>query len=730
MRPSLALRLVALCGGLFAAATQADVTLPKVFGTGMVMQRDMKLPVWGWAAPGEAVTVALAGQTAQTTATAKGEWRVDLAPLAAGGPHTLTVKGQNVAEIPDVLVGEVWLCSGQSNMEFGTASTENAPAEIAAADLPQIRLFRVGRSNQAFPQNDVNATWQVCSPATVPGFSAVGYLFGRRLQQELSVPVGLIESAWGGTRIEPWTPPEGFAAVPRLAALSEKVALWSPWTDVYKTRLNSYLAEIDAWQAAAKTALADQTGVPPRPQYPAELAGPVSHQDPTALYNGMIHGLVPYAIRGALWYQGESNRADGLLYFAKMEALIKGWRAVWGEGDFPFYFVQIAPFTYGGSAYLLPRIWEAQTRAADEIPNTGMAVINDIGNLKDIHPRNKQDVADRLARLALAKTYGKADVVCSGPRFAKLSFNGGKATVEFSEVQDGLRTRDGQAPSWFELVDATKGIVKAEAKIVAPNRIEVTAADATQPVGVRFAWHQLAEPNLVNGAGLPAGAFRAGEMPVRNELEQRIPAAKGYSTVYVLDIPDDCGYDTKAPEYAVDNSKELPGPFDRVAYCLELKPKDQPLQYVFVSMDAFTTNPAQLGVPTLAGKTMWQQDVQHLTVESNVDGVPVGDDMGVGNLEFWPSNYGPKNERGVPGASNDVFDFGDSKGKVEKGYGSMQIHFPVRKATLFAFNRWGVGGTCEAGIGNSPDGNPDWTFKSNIASYELKRLTVLVRIDE
>lgn len=730
MRPSIPLRLVALCGAVFAVAAQADVSLPKIFGQGMVMQRDAKLPVWGWAAPGEAVSVALAGQTVETTASAKGEWRVDLAPVTAGGPHTLTVKGQNTIELGDVLVGEVWLCSGQSNMEWSTGGTENAAAEIAAADLPQIRLFRVAKSNQAYPQPDVNATWQVCSPATVPGFSAVGYLFGRRLQKELDVPVGLIESAWGGTRIEPWTPPEGFAAVPRLAALSEKVELWSPWTAAYKARLNGYLAEIDAWQAAAKTALSDETGVPPRPAYPAELVGPASHQDPTALYNGMIHGLVPYAMRGAIWYQGESNRTDGLLYFAKMEALIKGWRTVWGEGDFPFYHVQLAPFTYGGSPYLLPLIWEAQTRAADEIPNTGMAVINDIGNLKDIHPRNKQDVADRLARIALAKTYGKTGVVWSGARFAALSFDGTKAIVQFREVQDGLRTRDGQAPTWFELVDAEKGILKAEAKIVGTDRVELTAADAVRPVGVRFAWHQLAEPNLINSAGLPTGCFRAGEMPVRNELEQRIPAAKGYTTVYTLDIPNNCGYDTAAPQYAVDNSKELPGPFDRVAYCLELQPKGKPLQYVFVSMDAFTTNPAQLGVPTLAGKTMWQQDVQHLTIASDVPGVPVGDDVGVGNLEFWPSNYGPKNERGVPGASNDAFDFGDTKGKVDKGYGSMQIHYPARKATLIAFNRWGVPGTCEAGLGNSPTGNPDWTFTSNIESYEVKRLTVLVRIDE
>ncbi len=730
MRLSLPLRLVVLGCVFCAFGLRAEVSLPKIFGPGMVLQRDVRLPVWGWAAPGEEIAVELAGQVERTTASVKGEWRVDLAPLAAGGPHTLAVKGRNTLEFGDVLVGEVWLCSGQSNMEWPVSRTDNAEAEIAAAELPQVRLFQVAKVSQGYAQRDVKAEWRVCSPATVPGFSAVGYLFGRRLHRELGVPVGLINSSWGGTRIEPWTPPAGFAGVPRLVAISERVHLTCPWSILYKERLAAYLAEVDAWQAAARQALADETGTPPRPVYPAELVAQTDRQQPTTLYNGMIHGLVPYALRGAIWYQGESNRADGLFYYHKMQALVQGWRTVWGQGDFPFFFVQLAPYTYGGNAYLLPHVWEAQARAADEIPNTGMAVINDVGNLKDIHPGNKQDVADRLARLALAKTYGKAGVVWSGPRFAEFSVADSVVTVRFTEVQEGLRTRDGQAPTWFEVVDAEKGILKAEAKIVGPDRIELTAAEATRPVGLRFAWHQLAEPNLANGAGLPASAFRAGQMPVRNELELRIPAARGYTTVYTLDIPDRCGYDDKPVEYAVDHSKELPGPFDRIAYCLELKPKGQPLQYVFVAMDPFTSNPAQIGVPTVAANAMWQQEVKRLTVESNVPGVPVGEDMGNGNIEFWPSNYGPKNEAGVRGASSETFDFGDSKGRIEKGYGSMQVHLPSRKTTLFAFNRWGGGGTCEAGIGNSPDGNPDWTFKNNIESYEFRRLTVLVRIDE
>jgi sialate O-acetylesterase len=730
MRRSHLFCLLTVAGAFLSCVLQADVSVPHVFGSGMVLQRDAKLPVWGWASPGEEVTVSLAGKTARTTATDKGEWRVNLPPMPAGGPHTLAITGSNALSLDNVLVGEVWLCSGQSNMEFPLSRTLDAQAEIASADLPDMRLFRVSRANKGYPQKDVPAQWQVCTPETVPGFTAVGFLFGRRIHQELNVPVGLIESSWGGTRIEPWTPPEGFAAVPRLRHIAEQVALASPWTPEYKALLGQYRTELTTWHAAASKALADQTEVPPRPAFPASLRPLQDRQQPAALYNGMIHGIVPYAIRGALWYQGESNRGDGLLYLPKMEALVKGWRTIWRQGDFPFYFVQLAPFNYGGSPRLLPRIWEAQTRASTEIPNAGMAVINDVGNLRDIHPRNKQVVADRLARLALAKTYDKTGVQYASPSFAKLDLDGPKAVVHFANTYDGLRSRDGKPLTWFELVDAENGVLKADARIVGKDAVEVTAPGATRAIGVRFAWNQSAEPNLVNRADLPAGAFRAGDMPVRNTLAKTIPAAKGYTTLYVLDIPVDCGYDDNRVQYAVDSTKDLPGPFDRVAYCLELKPKDKPLQYVFVAMDAFTKTPDQLGVPTVSVGKVWQQDVGHLVVASNVPGVPVGEELGTGSIEFWPSNYGPKNERPVPGASSDTFDFGDSRGRVQKGYGSMQIHLPSGKTTLLAFNRWGPKGTCEAGIGNSPEGNPDWTFTSNAASYELRRLTVLVRIDE
>ena len=717
---------------LFTTSAPALVSLPKVFGKGMVLQRDAKLPVWGWAAPSEAVSVELAGQTVDTKATAAGEWRVDLPPIAAGGPHTMTVKGQNTIKLADVLVGEVWLCSGQSNMEWPMTRIDNSAAEIAAASFPKVRLFRVSRTNKGAPQRDVPPTdkWQTCTPETVPNFSAVGFLFGRRLHRDLDVPVGLIESAWGGTRIEPWTPPEGFAAIPRLKAISEQVDLASAWNPQYKERLSAYLNELNAWRTVATTALQDETIVPPRPVFPRELTPLAKPQEPTALYNGMVHPLVPFAIRGAIWYQGESNRGDGLLYLHKMKALVQGWRTVWKQGDFPFYFVQLAPYNYGNSPRLIANIWEAQTRASTEIANAGMAVINDIGNLGNIHPTNKQDVSDRLARLALARTYGKTGIVCDSPSFAKLTTDKATATIQFSNAHGGLKSRDGKPLSWFELVDAEKGILKADAKIVGPDSVVLSAPQATRAIGVRFAWNQSAEPNLMNGPGLPAGAFRAGEMPVRNDLEERIPAAKGYTTVYTLDIPADCGYSDKPVPYTINNSKDLPGTFDRIAYCLELKPNGKPLQYVFVAMDAFTRNPAQIGVPTVAAAKIWQQDVRHLTVASNVPALPTGDQMGTGNLEFWPSNYGPSNERAVAGASTKVFDFGDSRGTLTKGYGSMQIHLPAKKITLCAFNRWGAQGTCELGIGNAPGDNPDWTFTSNAKSYELRRLTVLVRIDE
>ena len=510
------LSILVACCCIVAAPAVADVKLPHVLGDHMVLQRGVLLPVWGWAEPGEAITVSLGTHIAGATANEAGEWMVRLPALKAGGPHELTVRGNNTIRLSDILIGEVWLCSGQSNMEMGVGVAMDAEKEIAAADYPQIHLFELPRRPAGEPAADIDAKWRVCQPDTIAsggwgGFSAVAYYFGRELHRELNVPIGLIDSSWGGTRIEPWTPPCGFAAVP---ALQDVVDTVKQKDAEYKSKtLPAKMTEIEAWIAATRAALAAGDALPPTlwwPRHPLE-----SHAEPTGLYNGMIHPLVPFAIRGAIWYQGESNvhTGDGMTYCEKMKALIAGWREVWNQGDFPFYFVQLAPFKYtlhrqDISPYDMPEIWEAQL-ASLAIPNTGMAVLTDLGDWRDIHPKNKQEVGRRLALWALAKTYGRENLVCSGPLYKSMSVEGNTIRVRFDYEGGGLESRDGKPLNWFEIAGADKQFVKANAKIDG-DTVVVWSKDVLEPVAVRFSWHMLPEPipNLVNREGLPASPFR------------------------------------------------------------------------------------------------------------------------------------------------------------------------------------------------------------------------------
>jgi sialate O-acetylesterase len=459
----------------------ADVTLPRVIDSQMVLQRGQPVPIWGWAAPGERVTVEFAGQRKQVQAGADGHWQVRLGSLKASAvPAELIVAGTNRIVLTNILVGEVWLCSGQSNMEKpignqgGQRPVPNHIEELAASDYPLIRLFKVEKELAGTPQRDVKTRgWFLCNSNAheTLKFSAAGYFFGREIHRELNVPVGLIEAAWGGTRIEPWTPPVGFAGV---RALDGKVELPA---------------------AGAK----------------------LDNRTPTVLYNAMIAPLAPFALRGALWYQGESNIIDipdGPVYVDKMRALIEGWRAVWGRGNFSFYYVQLAPFTYfsdrdkprADSPERLAEMWEAQA-AALRIPKTGMIVTTDlVDDVKDIHPVNKQDIGKRLARLALAKDYGRKDVVWSGPVYRKAKFQDGRAMVSFDHADGGLMSRDGQPLTWFTLAGQDGRFVPATA-VIEGRTVVVSSPEVPEPTAVRFAWHEKAMPNLCNAAGLPARPF-------------------------------------------------------------------------------------------------------------------------------------------------------------------------------------------------------------------------------
>jgi sialate O-acetylesterase len=402
----------------------------------MVLQRDKPLPIWGWADPGEEVTVQLDDQKASTKADEKGHWKVTLSARKADGkPHTLTVSGKNKIELEDILIGEVWVGSGQSNMEWSLAASQDAKENIAAANHPTIRLYHVPKVQAKTPARDIKAAWAVCAPDKAKAFSAVLYHFGLNLQKELKVPVGLINSSWGGSPIQPWT---------------------------------------------------------------------VEEKTSGGMYNAMIAPLQPFAVRGAIWYQGESNMGEGLKYRDRMESLIKGWRRTWGQ-ELPFYFVQIAPFS-GYKAELGP-LWEAQA-ASLKIPATGMVVVTDlVDNVKDIHPKNKHDVGKRLALWALAKTYGKKDVVYSGPLYKGMKIEGDKIRLQFAHVGGGLASRDGKPLSEFEIAGEDGKFVPAEA-VIEGDSVVVKAGDVAQPSQVRFGWRNITNPNLMNKEGLPASPFQ------------------------------------------------------------------------------------------------------------------------------------------------------------------------------------------------------------------------------
>lgn len=496
---------VLLCLLALLPAAGAELRLPAVIGENMVLQRGKALPIWGWAQPGEAVTVTLGAQKLIALAGRSGRWQVTLAPMRASAqPLTLRITGDR-SETPqvlkNVLVGEVWLCSGQSNMAWSVLASRDGRQEAAGARHPGIRLLSVARAPAGQPQERTSAAWQACTPRVAGRFSAVAYYFGRALHRRLGVPIGLIDSSWGGTRIEPWTPLAGLVAVPELEGLARQ-ALRAE-ADFQRQVLHR-LDRIAAWVAAAREARAAGKAAPAAPLMPEHRLA--SHRQPTGLYNGMVHPLVPFAIRGAIWYQGESNLRDGMAYLPKMKGLILGWRKVWGQGAFPFYYVQLAPYRYRARADLLPRIWEAQT-AALALPGTGMVVTTDVGNPRDIHPRNKQAVGGRLALWALARTYGQAGVVHSGPRYVRMTVEQGKVRLHFEHVGGGLESRDGKPLDWFSVAGADRKFHPARAVIVGET-IVVSSPRVPTPVAVRFGWHQLASPNLRNKAGLPAAPFR------------------------------------------------------------------------------------------------------------------------------------------------------------------------------------------------------------------------------
>ena len=489
----------------------SDVRLSNLISDNMVIQRDMPVHVWGWADPCEKVTVKLGESEVAAKADANGNWMVNMAAMAAGGPYEMTVAGKNILQVHNILVGEVWVCSGQSNMAVGIGTVPNGKAEAAAADYPNIRLFLVPNNTAAKPLQNTQGNWAMCSQKSISyggwqGFSAAAYYFGRELYRELNVPIGLIQSAWGGTRIEPWTPKCGFASVENLSKFVDEI---DQENENYKKTKAGILPQYEAWLLTAKAEAKEGKDVTAPPDWPKNPLD--SSVRPTGIYNAMINPLIPFRIRGVIWYQGESNIGEAMGYYEKMKALINGWRIVWKEADFPFLFVELAPYNYirdwkRPTPYDLPEMWEAQI-ASLAIPNTGMAATTDIGDLNDIHPMNKQDVGKRLALWAMAKTYGREDVVYSGPMYKSMKIEDGKIRLSFDYVNGGLGSRDGKDLNWFEVAGKDKQFVKANARIDG-DTVLIWSDHVKEPVAVRFAWNDLAEPNFSNKAGLPALPFR------------------------------------------------------------------------------------------------------------------------------------------------------------------------------------------------------------------------------
>ncbi|MBO7654054.1 MAG: 9-O-acetylesterase [Kiritimatiellae bacterium] len=719
--------IAGLCAGLVAANVSAAVSLPNIFGDNMVLQQGMAVPVWGWADPGETVTVLFAGQTRRVTADADGKWSLKLDALqATSTPSEMTVTGKNQIVFRNVVVGEVWFCSGQSNMEFKVRDSDHAQQEMAAADLPMIRHFQAPKHVASMPEKNVNARWSVTTPQNVGNESAIAFFFGRDLHRALKVPVGLINCSWGGTRIEPWTPLCGFEETPSLESILNRIRVALPGTAEHAAAYTKYTDAMKAWLNSSRAEFDAGKTLTPPPAFPAEMtlpSRPNDPQEPTVLFNGMVAGLVPFAIRGAIWYQGCSNMGEGMLYLSKTEALVKGWRKVWGQGDFPYYLVQLAPYNYGGNGKALPGIWEAQAAVPAAIPNTGYVVINDVGNFHDIHPRNKQTPSRRLADQALARTYGVEGIEWSGPVFRRVAIEGSAIRIFFDHAK-GLKTRNGAAPDWFEIADMDGQFVKAEATIDGET-VVIRSPEITQPVSMRFAWDHSASPNLVNGAGLPAGAFRSSiAMPFTDM--SGMEELKGFRKIYDIDLP--ARGNSRNLKYTLDDSAKA-GEFTRVAYLLQLQTTEGVFKYVMTAMDAFTKDPAKLKVPTADTKIFFQTKVSNLTVRSNLRSIPKLDQSDGGNIEFWSVNYSPNPILNLPGNDGAHYDFDDASAGTEGvGYGSMQIHSWKDKTTLWAFNNFNHGEPCDLGIGHNKEGeHRDYTFMRNGDAYKIRKLSVFVK---
>jgi len=489
------LRLLLLSFFLFNTM-EAEIRLPSIISDHMVIQQKTTVPIWGWGRNGEEVKIkgSWMNEEVKTITDENGKWFIKIQSPSGGGVYNISIKGENTIIINDVLAGEVWLASGQSNMAFKLKNAENAGEAIASSDYPEIRFFQVEHTYSDKPQENCNGEWIISSPKTSSEFSAVAYFFAKEIYKKINAPVGMISSSKGGSPVESWININEYGA--DNAVISELFKMWQEWKEKYPIEKKKYELELSNSMKASKEK-------PRKPVSVSMIEKP--HRRPGYLYNAMIAPIVPYTIKGVIWYQGENNTDRPFQYRKLFPMMISDWRKEWNLGDFPFYYVQIASYNckkdFDSSSYLR----EAQLMTM-KVPNTGMVVTSDISELDNIHPRNKLDVGKRLALWALAKTYGFKDIVCSGPLYRSFKIEGNKIRLFFDYIGSGLVQKDKKLTE-FEIAGSDKKFKKATAEIE-DSTVVVYNLNISDPVAVRYCWSMISIPKLYNKEGLPAAPFR------------------------------------------------------------------------------------------------------------------------------------------------------------------------------------------------------------------------------
>ncbi|AQQ71004.1 hypothetical protein SMSP2_01368 [Limihaloglobus sulfuriphilus] len=508
-----------LCFLIFATCpfVHSQIRLPSVIGSGMVLQQNDSAAIWGWDKPGQEVTVTPGWSREKHTASCdnSGKWELRFQTPSAGGPYKIAVRGSSDIILEDVLIGEVWLCSGQSNMEMTVGAinvwqpgVNDWQRELLDADYPKIRFFEVPRNAAKDKQNDCPGQWQVCSSETAKSFTAAGFFFGRKLYKELGIPVGLIKSSYGGTPSQSWTDMDFMRSHEAFKSILEQ---YDAACNRYPQALEEWKERVKEWEKKVEKAREDGKEAPPKPWEPM---GPGNPRGPASLFNGMIHPLISYTLQGVIWYQGEANAREALEYRSIFPAMIENWRQAWNKPDMPFYYVQIAPWTYP-EPYIGAELREAQLLTLS-LPNTGMVVTTDlVDDIENIHPPDKKPVGERLALWALAKVYGKKNVVYSGPLYKSMKIEKEAIRIFFDHTDGGLKAKGGKLTD-FEIAGEDNEFVPAQA-VIEDSTVIVRNDAVKEPKNVRFGWSNTARPNLFNKAGLPASTFRTYDLPLTTE---------------------------------------------------------------------------------------------------------------------------------------------------------------------------------------------------------------------